>query len=148
MSTRQLENRIGYHIGILSHRIQNQYNLKLADYDLTVAQSRVLYLLVTYGSQTQVELQKKLYIKGSTMNGIIESLLKKNLIQRVASEMDKRAKIVHISDEGKKIEAQLWEELNQLESSLMEGFNADEKELLITWLKRIENNVQCEKTSN
>ncbi|MED1601435.1 MULTISPECIES: MarR family winged helix-turn-helix transcriptional regulator [Alkalihalophilus] len=148
MSTRQLENRIGYHIGILSHRIQNQYNLKLADYDLTVAQSRVLYLLVTYGSQTQVELQKKLYIKGSTMNGIIESLLKKDLIQRVTSEMDKRAKIVHISDEGKKIEAQLWEELNQLESSLMEGFDPEEKELLITWLKRIENNVQCEKTSN
>ncbi|MDV2884257.1 MarR family transcriptional regulator [Alkalihalophilus pseudofirmus] len=148
MSTRQLENRIGYHIGILSHRIQNQYNLKLADYDLTVAQSRVLYLLVTYGSQTQVELQKKLYIKGSTMNGIIESLLKKDLIQRVTSEMDKRAKVVHISDEGKKIEAQLWEELNQLESSLMEGFDPEEKELLITWLKRIENNVQCEKTSN
>ncbi|ADC51063.1 putative transcriptional regulator MarR family [Alkalihalophilus pseudofirmus OF4] len=148
MSTRQLENRIGYHIGILSHRIQNQYNLKLADYDLTVAQSRVLYLLVTYGSQTQVELQKKLYIKGSTMNGIIESLLKKDLIQRVTSEMDKRAKIVHISDEGKKIEAQLWEELNQLESSLMEGFDPEEKELLITWLKRIENNVQCEKPSN
>ncbi|OLS36097.1 MarR family transcriptional regulator [Alkalihalophilus pseudofirmus] len=148
MSTRQLENRIGYHIGILSHRIQNQYNLKLADHDLTVAQSRVLYLLVTYGSQTQVELQKKLYIKGSTMNGIIESLLKKDLIQRVTSEMDKRAKVVHISDEGKKIEAQLWEELNQLESSLMEGFDPEEKELLITWLKRIENNVQCEKTSN
>ncbi|ERN54448.1 MarR family transcriptional regulator [Alkalihalophilus marmarensis] len=147
MSTRQLENRIGYHIGLLSHRIQNEYNLKLANYDLTVAQSRVLYLLVTYGSQTQVELQKKLYIKGSTMNGIVESLLKKDLIQRVISEVDKRAKVVHITEEGKKIEAKLWEELDHLENTLMRGFNSEEKELLITWLKRIENNIQCEKPS-
>ena len=52
-----------------------------------------------------------------------------------------------ISKEGKKIEAKLWEELDHLENTLMGGFNSEEKELLITWLKRIENNIQCEKPS-
>ncbi|WP_368504568.1 MarR family winged helix-turn-helix transcriptional regulator [Alkalihalophilus sp. As8PL] len=144
MSLRQLDNRVGYHIGLVAHQIHNQYNQKLAEFELTVAQARVLYLLAYYGAQTQVELQKRLFVKGSTMNGVIDSLLKKDFIKKVNSDVDKRAKYIHLSSKGEAIEGELWEEMNHLESNLMIGFSDEEKALLLSWLKKVEGNIQCE----
>ncbi|WP_100372638.1 MarR family winged helix-turn-helix transcriptional regulator [Bacillus sp. FJAT-45037] len=144
MFERDVENRIGHHIALLSHRIQNRYNQKLAEFDLTAAQARVLYLLSHYGSQTQVNLQKRLYIKGSTMNGIIESLLKKKCIQKVNSIEDKRAKVIHLTQAGKQVEESLWKETDVFEHELMSRFTKEETALLLSWLRKIEDNLECE----
>ena len=69
-----LDDKIEHQISMIAHLLYNQYNEKLAKYDLTVAQARVLSLLNQYGTQMQLQLQQRLYIKASTMNGIIESL--------------------------------------------------------------------------
>lgn len=144
MGKRDIDKNVGYHIGIAGHLIQNRYNEKLAKADLTVAQSKVLYLLVEHGPQIQVELQNKLYIKGSTMNGLVETMEKKGFIERRASTSDKRSKVIHLTDKGREADQVFWEELLLLEKEFLEGFAEEEKALLIVWLKRIKDNLTIE----
>ncbi|MCK0469924.1 MarR family winged helix-turn-helix transcriptional regulator [Halalkalibacter sp. APA_J-10(15)] len=146
MEKRDIERHVGYHIGIAAHFIQNRYNEKLAEVDLTVAQARALYLLVEHGPQIQVELQNRLYIKGSTMNGLIETMEKKGFIERRASSSDKRSKVIHLTDKGYEIDQIFWKKLTLLEDELLEGFMEEEKALLIVWLKRLKENL-CVKES-
>ncbi|WP_062051373.1 MarR family winged helix-turn-helix transcriptional regulator [Bacillus sp. JCM 19034] len=144
MKKRDINNSVGYHIGIAAHLIQNRYNEKLAKVDLTVAQSKVLFLLVEHGPQIQVELQNRLYIKGSTMNGLVETMEKKGFIERRASTSDKRSKVIHLTDKGRKADQVFWEELTSLEKEFLDGFVEEEKALLTVWLKRIKDNLTIE----
>ncbi|OIJ18105.1 MarR family transcriptional regulator [Anaerobacillus alkalidiazotrophicus] len=139
---RNLDERVGYQIGVAAHLIQNTYNHKLSEYDLTVAQAKVLYMLVNYGEQLQSELQNRLFIKGSTMNGIIDSMLKKQLIEKNDSKTDRRSKIITLTEKGKILEEKLWLSTKAMEIELMKGFSNEEKQLLLAWLKRITENFK------
>ncbi|MFC0524244.1 MarR family winged helix-turn-helix transcriptional regulator [Pontibacillus salicampi] len=141
MTNKNINHVLGYHINVVSHFLQNKYNHKLAQYDMTSSQAKVLYFLADYGEQVQSELQDRLYIKGSSMNGLIESLLKKDLIARRPSEEDRRAKLVRLTDKGKALEADLWNVIEGLENQLAEGFEEEEVQVLISWLKRMKQNM-------
>ena len=138
---RNIDDKLSYQIGMVAHLLQNQYNDQLAAHDLTVAQSRVLYMLVEYGDQSQAELQQHLYIKGSTMNGIIDSLLNKDLVNKTDSDVDKRAKIISITEKGRLLDQNLWDDLDKKEMEYIEGFSKEEMALLMTWLKKIKANL-------
>ncbi|OIJ11570.1 MarR family transcriptional regulator [Anaerobacillus arseniciselenatis] len=138
---RNIDDRVGYHIGVAAHFLQNNYNQKLAEFALTVAQAKVLFMLINYGDQLQSELQSRLYVKGSTMNGIVDSLLKKDLIEKNDSETDRRTKIIVLTEKGKALEETLWLETEHMEKDLMKGFSDNEKNQLLTLLKRIKQNL-------
>ena len=117
---RNMQEKLVYQVGMVAHLLENQYNDQLAVHGLTVAQSKVLFLLVENGPLSQVELQQYLYIKGSTMTGIIDSLLMKDLVEKSDSKVDKRSKIITINEKGRKLDQDLWENLNVQENELMD----------------------------
>lgn len=139
---RNIENLLGYHINVVSHFIQNQYNQKLSEYGLTLAQAKVLYFLSEHGEQAQSEMQKRLYIKGSSMNGLVDSMLKKELILKQQSKEDRRTKLISLTDKGREIDGQLWNLINGTESQLGEGFTPEEQQKMISWLKKMKQNVE------
>ncbi|MBR7553072.1 MarR family transcriptional regulator [Allobacillus sp. SKP8-2] len=130
---------------MVAHLLENQYNEQLAVHGLTVAQSKVLFLLVENGPLSQVELQQHLYIKGSTMTGILDSLLMKDLVEKSDSEVDKRSKIISIKEKGRKLDQDLWDNLNGKEYELMEGFSEEEVALFMKWLQRMKTNLLKQK---
>ena len=133
---------IGHQLRVASHLIENRYNKKLAEYDLTSAQSRVIYLLNHYGELVQADLQKRLYIQGSTMNGIIETLLKKEFINKKDSKEDRRTKLISITEKGRILEERLWSEVDLIEEDLLKGFSNEEQQLFLVWLNRMKENLQ------
>ncbi|TWI59185.1 MarR family winged helix-turn-helix transcriptional regulator [Halalkalibacter nanhaiisediminis] len=139
---RNLDDRVGYHIGIVAHLMQNKFNQKLSEFGLTVAQSKVLFLLVQHGEQLQSELQNRLYIKASTMNGIIDSMLKKGLIEKIDSTLDRRQKQIVLTEKGELLEERLWDEVGEMDDSLMKGFLPEERQLFLAWLRKISNHLQ------
>ncbi|WP_096186735.1 MarR family winged helix-turn-helix transcriptional regulator [Evansella halocellulosilytica] len=141
MNTQDIEQMIGYHIGVVSHLIQNKYNKKLSEFDLTIAQAKVLYRLVQNGKMTQAEIQKRLYIKGSTMNGIIDTMLKRDLIVKEDSKEDRRTKHISLTEKGEQLERKLWSSVGNLETELVAGFSEEEQKLLVSWLKRLRENL-------
>ncbi|SES36846.1 MarR family winged helix-turn-helix transcriptional regulator [Salipaludibacillus aurantiacus] len=139
---REMDEFVAYHMGLVTHFIHNTHSHKLSDYDVTRAQAKALYLLSRFGDLTQSELQKRLYIKASTMNGIVESMLKKDLIIRSLSQTDRRTKVISLTASGAELEEKLWLEIINLEKDLMEGFSKEEQSLIISWLKRMKTNLE------
>ncbi|MGM8215629.1 MarR family winged helix-turn-helix transcriptional regulator [Bacillaceae bacterium W0354] len=138
---RNIEDRLGYQIGVVAHLLHNQFNEKLLKYDMTVAQARVLYLLVQSGPQIQGELQQKLYIKASTMNGIIESLLNKQLIEKRECLDDRRSKVINLTEKGNEVDQYLWDDMSETENKIFEGLSKEEIALMHQWLNKIKSNI-------
>lgn len=140
-----IEQFLGYHINVVSHFIQNIYNQKLAEYDLSISQAKVLFALAEHGEQAQSALQKRLYIQASSMNGLVDSLYKKGFIHKRQSEEDRRTKLIQLSDKGRETEKKLWDVIQGIEDELASGFNKEEKQVIISWLRKMHQNVQsCE----
>ncbi|PYZ95528.1 MarR family transcriptional regulator [Alteribacter lacisalsi] len=142
--TSRLEQMAGHQISMVGHLLKNKYNRNLSELGLTSAQASVLYVLFHEGDQKQSELQRWLHVKGSTMNGIIESMLKHELIEKESSKEDRRTKIVTITDKGKLLEEKFMKKLETLEQKLTEGFSSEEKQIMISWMKRMQKNLNEE----
>jgi len=135
----KIDQLVTYQMGVVTHFIDNYQSHHLSDYGLTRAQAKVLYLLNHYGDSLQVELQKRLYIQASTVNGIIDSLLKSQLVRKEDSKVDRRTKVISLTAKGKRLEGLLWGEMDEIEKNLMEGFSDEERRLMVSWLKKNEN---------
>lgn len=75
------------------------------------------------------------------MTGIIDSLLMKDLVEKSDSKVDKRSKIITINEKGRKLDQDLWENLNVQENELMDGFSEEEAALFLKWLQRMKSNL-------
>ncbi|MFC0559719.1 MarR family winged helix-turn-helix transcriptional regulator [Halalkalibacter alkalisediminis] len=139
---RDLQDRVGYQIGVVAHLMHNQFNQKLSEYGVTHAQFKVLYQLNEHVELLQSELQNKLYIKASTMNGIIESMLKNQLIEKKDSTEDRRAKKISLTLKGKQLENTLWHEIGQLDKETMSVFTNEEKQFFLSCLLKMISHYQ------
>ncbi|MCA1012918.1 MarR family winged helix-turn-helix transcriptional regulator [Halobacillus halophilus] len=133
---------LGYNIHMVSHFMQNVYNEKLGEYDLTHSQARVIYFLATCGQQSQTALQKKLYIKASSMNGVIESLLKHGRIEKQTSPNDKRSNLITLTNQGRELHSTIQEIIRKIELQATEGLSEEEQTIMVTWLKKVQKNMK------
>lgn len=76
--------------------------------DLTVAQLRVLLLLHTEGPTTMRNISVSLSVAISTATGIINKLVKKNLVVRSEDPEDRRLVICSLSPAGRKLMNSIW----------------------------------------
>jgi DNA-binding MarR family transcriptional regulator len=76
--------------------------------DMTVAQLRVLVLLHTEGPGKMSTIASSLNVAVSTATGIIDNLVKKELVVRGTDPEDRRLVICSLSPSGKKIISRLW----------------------------------------
>ncbi|MBA2176774.1 MarR family transcriptional regulator [Halobacillus locisalis] len=144
MKEKEFHNALGYNIHVLSHFLQNIYNEKLGEHGLTHSQSRVIYFLATCGSQSQTELQQRLYIRPSSMNGIIDSLLKHGRITKESSVRDKRTKMIALTPSGQNLHASIIQIVRDIENQLTTGMSDDEKSTAVSLLKKMQDNIRPE----
>ncbi|ARI78856.1 MarR family winged helix-turn-helix transcriptional regulator [Halobacillus mangrovi] len=142
MSDQQYNDSLGYNIHMVSHFIQNLYNEELSQYDLTHSQAKVIYLLAKYGDQTQSDLQKKLHIKASSMNGIVDSLLKHERIQKVSCSKDKRSKWITLTEKGLELHGNILRIIEEIESKASQGLSEEEQIIMVSWLKKMQANLK------
>jgi DNA-binding MarR family transcriptional regulator len=76
--------------------------------DMTVAQLRVLLLLQTEGPSRMSSIAGTLGIAVSTATGIIDNMVKKELVTRSADVEDRRVVICGLSPKGQEIINRIW----------------------------------------
>ncbi|WP_026688522.1 MarR family winged helix-turn-helix transcriptional regulator [Alteribacter aurantiacus] len=135
---RKFDQLVGHHVNLVSHFLKNRYNERLSELGLTMSQAKVLFILFDQGERTQSELQKMLYVKGSTMNGIVDSMLKQELIIKKDSTEDRRTKVIELTEKGRVNEQKIWRIINELEEDLTSEMSDEEQKLLISWLKKLQ----------
>jgi DNA-binding MarR family transcriptional regulator len=139
---RNIDRTLGYNINMLSHFLQNIYNQRLGEYGLTHSQAKVIYFLAKAGEQSQTDLQKQLHIKASSMNGLIETLLKHERISKRSCQKDKRTKLVKLTEKGNELHATILQIIEDIELEATEGLSREEQQVMVSWLKKMQDNLK------
>jgi DNA-binding MarR family transcriptional regulator len=89
-------------IRVLYAARQHSQSLKTR-YGITAAQLQLLKLLERQGDLTHSDVSERLYLRGSTVSGIIDRLEKRELVRRKRSRVDRRLVRVGLSEAGKRL---------------------------------------------
>jgi DNA-binding MarR family transcriptional regulator len=96
--------------------------------DMTVAQLRVLLLLHTEGETRMSSIAGTLGIAVSTATGIIENLVKKELVTRSADSEDRRVVICALSRQGQETINRIWAQGQFQMEKLLHGLTTEQLE--------------------
>ena len=89
--------------------------------DLTVAQLRVMLILRTEGPVRMSRVASNIGTALSTATGIVDNLIKKNLVLRDIDSNDRRVVICKLSPEGERIMDKLWIQGRLQMETLLDG---------------------------
>ena len=96
--------------------------------DLTVAQLRVLLVLQSTDSSRMSDIASVLDVALSTATGIVDKLVRKEMVIREADPQDRRLVICRLSPAGQEIMNRLWTSGQFQMESLLDGLNEEELE--------------------
>jgi len=131
---------IGHLLVRLSNLHQRKINFELSKMDLTYAQfvllSGIYWLSMQYDDVTQIMLINLTKSDKSMTSNVLKTLIAKKLINRREHSKDTRAKVVSITDDGKKIvkQAVLLVEKLDLGFFVTDDFEVDELRMMLTQL--------------
>ncbi len=138
---RNPEKCIGYWINKVERTMKNIHDKRFLEYGITLSQASVLHQLWHCDGQTQKEIQESLSLRGASVSGMVDTLLKKGLILRIQDKEDARCKRLYLSKEGRQLEEQSMKIIMEVENLISKGFSEDEKTIALAWLKKLYSNL-------
>ena len=96
--------------------------------DLTVAQLRVLLVLHAEGPSRMSSIASELDIALSTATGVVDNLVKKELVIREADPQDRRLVICELSSTGQELINRLWISGQFQMEKLLDGLTLEQLE--------------------
>lgn len=134
---------LGRSIGCASHLFRERADARMAKYDVTPLQAHVMvYLAHQGGKSTQQALGEHLRVKPSTVNGIVDRMVERELATRSADEADARRRLVALTKEGRSRLEELHQEMRETERLLESAFTAEELSQFQALLNRMIQNLE------
>jgi DNA-binding MarR family transcriptional regulator len=109
--------------------------------DITVAQLRVLLVLQVQGPSRMSSIASALEIALPTATGIVDNLVRKDLVAREADPQDRRLVICRLSPEGQRLINRLWLSGQFQMEKLLEGLTIEQLEKAADVARILFNNV-------
>lgn len=131
------------HLGKMS----NDQLLRQAGYDVTPVQTHLMMHLACWTGEeeaSQRDLERKLRLKPSTVNGIIDRLEAKGYVSRHTSSQDGRVRLVCLTDAGRSKVQDFRAIVEETECRYTAGLSAQERDCLRKLLTRIIKNLENE----
>lgn len=122
--------RSGYAVGAVAESRIAQTKLCLTDF-------AALEALLHKGPLTITELQSKVLLASGSMTAAVDRLERRGLLVRKASATDRRARVLELTSEGKRLAASCFEKHSRDLEALMAVLTEREKELLHSSLKKL-----------
>jgi len=113
--------------------------------DLTVAQLRVLLVLQSSGASRMSDIASVLDVALPTATGIVDKLVKKELVIRETDPQDRRLVICRLSDGGQDLINRLWTSGQFQMERLLNGLNEEELEKAAEVTEILFNNLTSNK---
>ncbi|MBP5579244.1 MAG: MarR family transcriptional regulator [Ruminococcus sp.] len=109
--------------------------------DLTPGQPKIIDYLTYHDGAVQKEIADACHIEPATITSVLLGMEKNGLIIRKNLNGNRRNLYVYLTDKGKNASKQVAEYFDMIEKTALNGFNADEREMLISLLTRMNNNI-------
>ena len=93
---------------------------------------------------SQKELEKVLGIRKSTMSGILDTMEKRNIIKRISSDIDRRSKIIKLSDENIKHHKKVVEKMRLVNDIIVKDIPSEKLDIFFEVLDMMRENMNKE----
>lgn len=134
---------LGRKFKLISQQIKYRMDKEMEEMGVTFSQMQVLRFLATCQNEkvTQKRLACEFNVKHSTMAGILQRMLEKELIYIEVDQENKKCKNIYITDKALKFKEELIERIKSTENILIEDFNEEEVKTIHKLLDKIHNNL-------
>ena len=137
------KNALGPMLGRCAHLARERMDARMSRFGMTPAQTHVLrYLRQNGGQMPQRELLDNMKVKPSTINGILDRMEEKGLVERSVSGADARQRLVTLTPAGVEREAEVKQSFLEAEALIARGLTQEETELLRSLLERVIHNLE------
>ena len=138
---------LGPMLGCCAHLVRERMDARMSRFGMTPAQTHVLLHLRQNGGQMpQRELLDSLKVKPSTVNGILDRMEEKGLVERTVSGADARQRLVALTPAGLEREEQVKQCFLDAETLIARGLTKEEAETLRGLLERVIYNLEEDRT--
>lgn len=120
------ENSVAYWIFATAHDLACTINEEFASLGITHRQWEVLAWISYLGELSQTELAYKMGIEAPTLVGVLDRMERDGWIQRVPSEVDRRKKLIRVTERVEPVWAQMVERGLQIRARALEGVSAEQ----------------------
>ena len=138
----EIDNAFGVLVANIRNLLKNRLEKDLQEYGISPSESIIIRRLCEKDNLTQRELAKDTYFKQSSLTLLIDKLEKKGMVERRAKKNDRRAYLICITNEGKKLEQILKDASKKVEEEALKGVDKGTEEQLIQILKNIHSNLK------
>ena len=108
----------------------------VATADLTTLQYTALTVLERHPGITSAELARNSFVRAQSMAEMVNFLLSRGLLTRERDERNRRQYRLSLSADGQRVLDGLYESVADIETAMLEGFDAGQTEILRTYLAR------------
>ena len=134
---------LGPMLGCCAHLARERMDARMSRFGMTPAQTHVLLHLQQSGGQLpQRELLDSLKVKPSTVNGILDRMEEKGLVERTVSGTDARQRLVALTPAGQEREKQVKQTFLEAEALIARGLTVEETDTLRSLLERVIQNLE------
>ena len=130
-----IENSTGFLLAKAHQRGWALFSEEISRYDLTPPQFSVLAFLWQQDGLTQTELSEKAQIDRTTIGGLLDRMARSNLLERRPHPQDRRAHLVYLTEQGKRLEPELTSLANQVLKRFTAGLSETDKQQLRNMLE-------------
>ena len=136
-------NALGPMLGRCAHLARERMDARMSRFGMTPAQTHVLrYLRQNGGQMPQRELLENLKVKPSTVNGILDRMEEKGLVERSVSGTDARQRVVALTPAGLEREAEAKQSFLEAEALIAKGMTKEGTDTLHSLLERVIHNLE------
>lgn len=139
---------------MLVNEIARLFHARMRQYDLVGVMSQdsarlMMRALSREDGVSQLHLTTVTHLKAPTVSVTLKKMEEEGLVLREQDKIDLRMTRVYLTEKGKAHNRRVWERLQGLDAELMQGFSAEESEILRAFLERMRDNIlPAEKEKN
>ena len=138
---------LGPMLGQCAHLARERMDARMSRFGMTPSQTHVLLYLRRQGGQvSQGELTAHMRVRPSTVNGILDRMEEKGLVERTVSGTDARQRLVTLTSSGVERESQTKQCFQDAEALIARGMTTEETETLRRLLELVIHNLEEDRT--
>lgn len=138
----ELNDCINFELNSVQNAVFNYFKGKLSPYDVTPIQYALLKCLWTEDMQTPTQLAQTLHLDTSSITGILARLEKKELIERIYNQQDRRSIHVHLLESGVALQKPIEDAIMEANKEIITGIDPEDYKFFRSQLKIIEANAK------
>ena len=98
--------------------------------------------LAVSGSISQLALAERTRLSTPTVSILLRKMEEEGFVRRCADEKDRRVMLVSLTEKGREFDREHLTRISENDRQAMQGFTAEEEELLVSMLLRISENLK------